>query len=251
MSLENKVCVITGGGSGIGEATAKLMAAEGAKVAVVGRTFSKLERVKDEIESHGDTAIAFPLNVSDVNEVKETVTLITKRFGPIDVLVNSAGHSSLHRKLLTTTPEEICQVIHSNLTGTIYCCQAVVPGMLKVKRGTIINLSSLAGLAPSLLAGMAYSSAKAAVINFTEFLNSEYRNTGIRASVVIPGEVATPIMDRRPVVPDSAARSTMVTAEHTAEAIALIARLPQQTTIPKLVIRPTYLRDYSAELGTM
>ena len=83
-----------------------------------------------------------------------------------------------------------------------------------------------------------------------QFLNSEFRNTGIRASVVIPGEVDTPILDGRPVVPSRDARQTMVTAEDTAEAITLIARLPSRAAIPELVIRPTYLRDTSAEVGT-
>ena len=101
--------------------------------------------------------------------------------------------------LLTTTPEDIQSVINSNLVGTIYCTQAVIPSMREAKEGTIINVSSLAGVSPGLLAGMAYGAAKAAVNNFTAFLNSEYRNTGIRASVVIPGEVDTPIMNKRPI----------------------------------------------------
>ena len=94
---------------------------------------------------------------------------------------------------------------------------------------------------------MSYSAAKAAVNNFTEFLNTELQNTGIRSSVVIPGEVDTPILDGRPIPPSAEARKMMVTAEDTAEAITLIARLPQRAAIPELVIRPTWVRDTSKE----
>ncbi len=96
---------------------------------------------------------------------------------------------------------------------------------------------------------MVYSAAKAAVINFTGFLNIEFRNTGVRASVVIPGEIDTPILDKRPVPPSADARTTMATAEDVAEAITLIARLPGRATIPELTIRPTMLRDTSAEVS--
>ncbi len=249
MGLQNKVCIITGGGSGIGRASALMMAKAGAKVVPVGRTLSKVEEVAKEIESSGGTAMPIGLDVADLDGVKKMVKDVFDTYGRIDVLVNNAGHSSPHRMLLTTTPEDIQNVINSNLIGTIYCTQAVIPSMREAKEGTIINISSLAGVSPGLLAGMAYGAAKAAVNNFTAFLNSEYRNTGIRASVVIPGEVDTPIMNKRPIVPSDEAKATMVTAEDIAEAILLIASLPQRASITELIIRPTYLRDTSAETG--
>ena len=150
---------------------------------------------------------------------------------------------------MTTTPDELRGVLDSNVAGSVYCSQAVVPHMRERGEGTIINVSSMAGVNASLLAGMAYSAAKAAVINFTAFLNTELKNTGIRSSVVIPGEVDTPILDGRPIVPSDEARDTMVTAEDAAEAIFLIANLPQRACIPELIIRPTYMRDTSAEAG--
>ena len=122
--------------------------------------------------------------------------------------------------------------MESNFLGTIYCTQAVVPTMTEAGEGTIINVASVAGVNPSGLGGMIYSAVKAAVINFTGFLNSDLRNTGIRAGVVIPGEVDTSILDKRPVPPSKDARSTMVTSEDTAEAITLIAGLPVRTNIP-------------------
>ena len=96
-----------------------------------------------------------------------------------------------------------------------------------------------------------YGPAKAAVNNFTEYINSEFKNTGIRASVVIPGEVATPILDQRYVPPSAEARKRMVDVQETAEAICLIASLPSRTNIPELVIRPTWQRDMSDEIEPM
>ena len=252
MSLDGKVCIITGGGSGIGRSTALMMAGEGARVVMVGRTAAKVVAVKEEIQAAGGTAEAFGLDVADYDAVNSMVKSVLDSFGRIDVLVNNAGHSSPHRSLLTTTAEEIRGVLDSNLVGTIYCTQAVVPSMLEAKQGTVINVASLAGINPGLLGGMIYSAAKAAVINFTEFLNdSEFVNTGIRASAVIPGEIDTPILDKRPIPPSAEARATMATPEDTAEAITLIARLPQRTAIPELVVRPTFRRDTSAELKSV
>jgi NAD(P)-dependent dehydrogenase (short-subunit alcohol dehydrogenase family) len=249
MGLRDKVCIITGGGSGIGRSAALMMAEAGAKVALVGRTASKVEEVRDEIEAAGGSAMALGLDVGDYDGVMRMAKDVLGAYGRIDVLVNNAGHSSHHRRLMTTTPEELQAVLESNVAGSVYCSQAVVPHMRERGEGTIINVSSMAGLTGSLLAGMAYSAAKAAVINFTQFLNNELKNTGIRSSVVIPGEVDTPILDNRPIVPSDDARDTMVTAEDAAEAIFLIANLPQRACIPELIIRPTYMRDTSAEAG--
>ena len=249
MSLRDKVCIITGGGSGIGRASALLMAAHAARTVVVGRTESKLTAVRDEIEERGGSALTVSLDVADRAAVHRMAAEVLDTFGGIDVLVNNAGHASAHRMLQTTTPEDIRSTIDSNLTGTIYCTQAVMAAMLAAKEGTIINVSSLAGVLGSQLAGVAYSAAKAGVINFTKYLNAEFKNSGIRASVIIPGEVDTPILKNRPVNPTAEARATMATAEDVARAIFLVADLPQRTLIPELTIHPTYLRDTSAEVG--
>ena len=251
MSLQNQVCIITGGGSGIGRGAALVMAKDGAKVALVGRTAAKVEAVKGEIESTGGTALTFTLDVSDHEAVQQMIKGVLDAFGRIDVLVNNAGHSSHHRRLVDTSPEEIRGVIDSNLIGTIFCTQAAVPTMLAAKSGTIINVSSLAGVTPGPFSGLAYGAAKAAVINFTMFINADLRNTGIRASVVIPGEVATPILDKRPIPPSDAAREVMVDVAETSAAIHLIATLPPRTNIPELVIRPTLHRDMSKEIVGM
>ena len=248
MRLKDHVCIITGGGSGIGRGAALTMAEEGATVIISGRTASKLESVKDEVTGARGTVVSYTLDVADYDAVEGMVADVLDTFGRIDVLVNNAGHSSHHRRLLNTPPEEMRAVIDSNLIGTFYCTKAVVPAMLQAKSGTIINISSLAAVTPGPFSGFAYGAAKAGVINFTEFLNADLRNTGIRASVVVPGEVATPILDKRPIPPDADARATMVGVDETSAAILLIATLPQRSNIPELVIRPTMHRNMTGEI---
>jgi len=248
MELNRRICIITGAGSGIGKATAIALASQGATVHLVGRTLSKLEDVKEIIAKTNGHSLCHSVNISDEIAVNRMVDSIVSTYRKIDLLINNAGHSSPHRRLLTTTHEEIQTVINSNLIGTINCTKAVVPHMVSMKEGTIINVSSTAGIVPSPLAGMIYSAVKAAIINFTGFLNKDLENTGIRSSVIIPGEVDTPILDNRPTPPSRDARDTMVTAEDTAAAILMIVKLPQRAIIPELQIRPTYVRDLSAEI---
>ena len=135
MGLEGKVCIITGGGSGIGRATALMMAEEGATVIVVGRTASKVEAVRDEVTAAGGTAEAYGLDVADKPGIEEMVEDILARYGKVDVLVNNAGHSSPRRMLMTTTPEDLRGVYDSNLVGSVFCTQAVVPSMRDAGQG--------------------------------------------------------------------------------------------------------------------
>ena len=153
MNLNEQVCIITGGGSGIGRGAAIRLAQDGATVVIAGRTMTKLDAVAAEIETAGGTAATYTLDVADYPAVQKMADDVLEKFGRIDVLINNAGHSSLHRRLLNTTPEEVRSVIDSNLIGTFFCTQAVVPAMLKAKSGTIINISSLAAVTPGPFSG--------------------------------------------------------------------------------------------------
>jgi len=246
--LHDAVCIVTGGGSGIGRALCLLLASEGAKVVVVGRTEAKVHAVQAEVRGAGGVAVARVVDVADQRATRVMVEEVLRELGRIDVLVNNAGHSSPHRRLLSTTPDEIRGVFDSNIMGAIFCTQAVVPSMRAAGKGTIVNVSSVSAEEPGILGGMAYSAAKAAVTNFTRFLNQELRNTGVRASVVFPGEVDTPILDQRPTPPAPEARATMITPEDVAEAITFILRMPARATVSELVIRPTMVRSVEPEL---
>src|SRR5207302_8274676 len=129
------------------------------------------------------------------------------------------------------------------LHGTFQVTGAALPAMRRQGGGTIVNVSSIAGVTASLLAGPAYSAAKAAVVSFTQSINLAERSHGIRACAICPGEVATPIMERRPHPPSAAARATMLQPEDIAETILHVAALPDRAAVELVTIRPTVLRD--------
>jgi NAD(P)-dependent dehydrogenase (short-subunit alcohol dehydrogenase family) len=247
-TLNQKVCIVTGGGSGIGRATVLAMAGLGARVAVVGRTRSKLDEVVREVGSVGGSARAYVADVSDWDAVATMTADVIERWGRLDVLVNNAGSNVRHRGVLDTTPEEIERLIAINLTGTIFCTKAALPRMLEQGAGSIVNVSSMAALRPGMMSGVAYGASKAGVNNFNQFLNDELQHTGVRACVISPGEVVTPILDDRGVPPDAAARETMCQPEDVAAAVVFVATLPARAMVPEMVVMPTVSRDASAEL---
>ena len=248
MSLKDKVCIVTGGNSGIGRGVALRFARDGARLAIVGRTPDTLQSAAREIEAAGGSVDTFAMNIGDYEAVQTTVKAVLGKYGHVDVLVNCAGGGSLHKRTLTTTPQDMKNVLESNLLGLIYFIQAVLPSMLAAKQGTVINVSSGASRNPGLLGGMIYGAAKAGVDNVTAFIASEFRNSGVRFSLVISGEVDTPALSRnRPVPPSEAAKAVMLKPEDMAEAIYLIATMPQRALIQEMVIRPSFYRDTSGE----
>ena len=247
MNKSRRICIITGAGSGIGLVTAIEMAKRGFELICVGRNIDKLDSAKDEIKKQGIDADIFSLDVSNRKMVFQMVDDVIKKFGQIDVLINNAGHSSNHRRLLSTTEAEIESVVGTNILGTIYCTQAVVEQMSKIDSGTIINVSSIAGISASVQGGMIYSATKSAIINFTEFINYEYKFNRIRATAIMPGEVRTPALDRRPIPPSEADKANMADPIDVANIIAYVAEMPTNVCVPQLVIRPNVSRDSSME----
>jgi short-subunit dehydrogenase len=246
--LKGKVCIITGAGSGIGRSASIKLARSGATIFLVGRTTSKLEQVRQEIQSQDGSAVTTPCDVADVHAVRSLVGDVLKSHGRIDVLVNNAGYSTRNRTTLSVTPEEADEIVRVNLTGPIFFTQAVLPTMLKQKSGTIVNVSSGAALTPSRLSGPVYSAAKAGLVNFTRYLNIELQNSGVRACCIIPGEVNTPIMEKRPVPPSQEARATMLSADDVADAIVLAVTAHDRALVEEVVIRPRAQRDVTCEL---
>lgn len=248
MNSENKVCIITGSGTGVGKAAAVKLAAKGYAIVLVGRTPSALEEAKQEVEVVGGTALTCPCDVGDYEAVQEMVRFALQELGRVDVLINSAGVGGRERTIGTVTPEGIDSVIRTNLIGPMYCCQAVLPDMLSRKQGTIVNVSSLAAYIPGPISGPAYSVTKAGLNNFNTYVNTELRNTGVRACCIVPGEIDTPILESRQVPPSEAARATMMTADDVADAIVLAVTMSHRTLIEKIDMRPTLMRDRSKEV---
>jgi NADP-dependent 3-hydroxy acid dehydrogenase YdfG len=248
-SLKGKVAWITGGGSGIGLAGAIELVKAGAHVVISGRTKATNDSAEKELKALG-SAEAILLDVSDKKAVKAAADTILAKHGRIDILVTSAGTNATKRNFDVVTTDAWDDVVAINLSGLFYCVHAVLPAMRAQKDGLIINISSWAGAFPSKLTGPAYNATKRAVIALNESINMEECVHGIRASVVLPGEVATPILRKRPVVPSKERQERMTQPEDLGQAILFIATMPARTCINEIIIAPTENHFYTGGLET-
>ncbi len=249
-SLKGKVAWITGGGSGIGLAGAIELVKAGAHVVISGRTKETNDAAEGALKKLG-SAEAVLLDVADKKAVKAAADAILAKHGRIDILVNSAGTNATRRNFDVVSAEAWDDVVAINLSGLFYCVHSVLPAMRKQQDGLIINVSSWAGRFASRLTGPAYNATKRAVIALTESINMEECTNGIRASSVLPGEVATPILRKRPVPPSRQEQDRMTQAEDLGQAILFIAAMPARTCVNELIIAPTWNRFYLVGLDTL
>ena len=247
--LKGRTAWITGGGSGIGLAGAIELVKAGAHVVISGRTQATNDSALAELKALG-SAEAILLDVADKKAVQAAADAILKQHGRIDILVTSAGTNATKRNFDVVTPEAWDDVVAINLSGLFYCVHAVLPAMRKQKDGLIINVSSWAGRFASKLTGPAYNATKRAVIALTESINMEECVNGIRATSILPGEVATPILRKRPVPPSKEERDRMTQSEDLGAAILFVASMPARTCVNELIIAPTWNRFYVGGLET-
>jgi NAD(P)-dependent dehydrogenase (short-subunit alcohol dehydrogenase family) len=189
--LKDKVAIVTGGGSGVGKATAALFLAEGAKVVIAGRDANKLAAVVAELKS-GDRLSAIATDVTKADQCRTLIDTATKTFGRVDILVNNAGTNIKARTLRELTPEAWDMMILTNLDGAFYCTTAVLPQMLERHQGQLAIMGSLFGYAGWPGNG-SYGASKAAVINLAESLKLELKGTGVDLTLISPGFVDTPL----------------------------------------------------------
>ena len=210
MLLKDKTAVIAGAGSGIGEASAKLFASEGAKVALVARTKSSLDSVVNEIREAGGDACAYTLDVCITANVEETFKAIEADLGPIDILLNSAG-------VFYPTPggemEEKAWrgMLDINVGGTINTCNAVLPGMKARETGHIVNIASISGLVAGSIYSV-YGATKAAVIMLSKSLAAEFAPCGVHINIIAPGNTSTPINRDIRTLPENASMMKAIDA---------------------------------------
>jgi len=193
MRLKDKVAIITGGGTGIGAATARLFAAEGARICVFGRRPEPLQTVVASIRADGGNALAVTGNVSDTADGQRLVDETMQAYDRVDILVSSAGTATL-MKAVDTTDELWNSVIDTNLTGTFRIIRAVLPVMSAQQSGCVINVSSVLGQS-GMKHTAAYSASKAGIDQLTRVLALEYASVGIRVNAVAPGWVDTPMTE--------------------------------------------------------
>ncbi|HEY7439888.1 MAG TPA: SDR family NAD(P)-dependent oxidoreductase [Acidimicrobiia bacterium] len=186
----NRVAVVTGAGSGLGKATAKLLAAEGAKVAALDLAADTAETTVKEIEAAGGTARAYGVDVTDPASVEQAVRSVASDLGRPQLLVNSAGIGGFARTE-EETPDHWGAIISVNLTGTFLVCRYALPQLLD-GGGVIVNVASNAGIMGQPFSA-AYCASKGGVINLTRALAVEYVDRGVRVNCVAPGGMRTPL----------------------------------------------------------
>ncbi|MGG3157758.1 SDR family oxidoreductase [Priestia megaterium] len=242
-NTKDKVVIITGASSGIGEATAKELASKGAKLVLAARREDRLQQLQKEIEKTGGKAIYKVTDVTSHEQMEELAEYALQEFEKIDVLVNNAGvmpHSFLFKKRI----EDWNKMIDVNIKGVLYGIAAVLPSMREQKSGHVINLSSVAGHVVG--AGSAvYAGTKFAVRAISEGLRKEEAGNNIRSTIISPGAVQSELInlitdiDLKPGI-DKLYEDVAIDAESIARAIAFAIEQPSDIAINEMIIRPTH-----------
>ena len=242
--LSGQVAWVTGAGSGIGRAAALALGSEGAFVVVSGRRQPELEESVSLLESSGAQGRAMPVDVSDVSQVARVAALIADSVGPVSVLACCAGINVPGRFWDRLTLDDYRRVVQVNLDGVVGAVHAVLPGMRSRGAGTIVVVSSWAGREFLPIAGVAYGASKTALSPLVESINCEEGRHGIRATLLMPGEVATPILMTRPVPPSPEDFARMLQPEDMGDLVRYIATAPPRMCIGELLVGPTWNRIY-------
>lgn len=243
ISFAGQVVVVTGAASGIGRACAQRFARQQATLIMLDRDAGSLASALAELGPE-ITAQIVVCDVAESNAVQACFDSLKSQHGKIDILVNCAGVNRLHRHFAHTTAQDWDTVLAVNLSGMFYCCHAVMDGMRDRGNGTIVNFASWAGRRAGFFTGPAYSASKRAVLSLTESINIEEGLHGVRATAIVPEEVATALIDNRPEKPTPEERARMLEPDDVARAVVFAAGLPPRVCINELVISPTWNRDY-------
>ena len=243
MKLQGKTALVTGGGTGIGWGTAKALAAVGCRVAIAGRREEPLVAAVKSWTGQ-PPILCHTVDVTNRDSVRQLFDWANQQLGRIDILVNSAGTNIKTRSMREMTPEQWDEVIAINATGLYNCMYAVLPQMRARKDGLIVNISSISGKRAMHLGKLAYNASKfAATALGTSVWNEEAQN-GIRVTNVYPGEVDTPILEKRPQPVSAERRAAMLLPEDVGDMVAALASLPPRAHVPEIVIKPT-VQEYA------
>ena len=237
-NLSGKNVLLTGGGSGMGKATALALAKNGANVAIAGRNKENLTstvslaRAKEMIS-------AKEADVTDRNSINDLFQWFDTEFGTLDYLVHAAGINVAMRSMEELSPEDWDRLIQINLTGSYNVLRLALKRMRPKKKGLIVLINSVAGKRSVPLAGIGYNASKFGMSGLGIGVAEEERNNGIRISNLYPGEVNTPILENRKEPPGEDHRRSILQAEDVASVILHLCQLPERVHIPELVIKPT------------
>ncbi len=229
--VDNKIVIVTGSSSGIGKAIALRFAEEGARVVVAARRQDLLNQVVEQITGRGGDAIAIQTDVKDEAQVERLIEETVKHYGRLDVLVNNAGIGGAGR-IAETKTDRFDDVIDTNLRGTFFCCRAGFRHMKSHGGGTIINMSSVAGVQAWAGTGT-YSASKHGIMALTKSLAEEGRAHKIKVSAICPGGVADELVDASP---EEIERSEKISPYDIAEAALYLATLGPYTVVHQIIV---------------
>lgn len=236
MTAQKKLrALITGASSGIGRATAEVLAASGVDLALVSRSQESLSDLAEALKQQGIKAQPYCIDLSEVDRVNPQIGKLMDEFGPIDILINNAG-MGYTAGLLDTPLTDWQAVLDLNLTSPFQCIQAVLPQMRSQQRGIIINVISIAGQQTFPQWG-AYCASKFGLMGLSKALAQEERQHGIRVTALCPGAVNTPFWDTTTVDADFD-RAAMLKPEDVAQSILNIVQMPQNAVVEELVLMP-------------
>src|SRR4030095_8808653 len=187
---------------------------------------------------HPASAQAYPCDIGNAADVRKAAALVLQHFGTVHALVNSAGTNVPRRSLEVLSAEDFNAVIDVNLAGAFYCVREFLPAMRRQGEGTIVNVISDAGLLANAKAGPAYVASKFGLAGLTQSINAEERVHGIRACAIFPGDLETPLLDRRPQPPTADARARMLQPDDVAACVLLAVNLPERAVVEEILIRP-------------
>ena len=233
-----KTAVITGAGSGVGRAIALQLAPQGWRLALVGRRANALDETAKLTGLNADQFLLVPCDIGNAAAVTEMGRCVLARFGEVELLVNAAGTNAPRRLLNVLSLDDYHAMINTNLNGAYYCVQAFLPQMRVRQSGTIINIVSEAGKQASPKAGPAYVMSKFGLAGLTQSINAEERSNGIRACGIFPGDIDTPLLDKRPLPPDAKARAIMMRPEDVANCALFCINLPSHVIVEEMLVRP-------------
>ena len=247
--LAGQIAWVTGAGSGIGEAAAIALAAEGAAVVLTGRTKEKLDRVAAAIKAAGGTVHVKTADLAKPAAVQKVADFIESKLGRLDILVNNAGVNIQQRTWKDLKPEGVQELVNGNLFSAFYCAMSALPIMRAQGGGLMIHTASMAGRFVSPLSGAGYTASKHAVVAMSHSLNMEECVNGIRSTAFCPGEVNTPILKKRPNPLSAEDLAKMLQPEDCGDLIRYIACLPPHVTMNEVWLTPSFNRGYVAALG--
>jgi 3-oxoacyl-[acyl-carrier protein] reductase len=232
-SLENKVCLVTGGTRGIGRSIAEMLLQEGALVVVCGQQPAGVAKAVADMEAQWPGKVkGKPADVKDYDAVHALFEFVDRECGGLDVLVNNAGIGKFS-KVSELSPEDWRQVIDTNLTGAFYCSREALRRMSSRGAGYIVNISSLAGK-NAFAGGSAYNASKFGLNGFSEAMMLDARYDGVRVSTILPGSVATGFGQGDA----EAGANWKVHPEDVAEIVRMLLRMPERTMVSQIEIRP-------------